>query len=86
MKKIVYVDMDGVLCDYVGYCNENNLDPHDTDDVMGLFLNLKPNNIQIDAINIKIILKINCSSNKSVNWNNGIIVSIVNLIAYHMPK
>lgn len=42
MKKIVYVDMDGVLCDYVGYCNENNLDPHDTDDVMGLFLNLKP--------------------------------------------
>ena len=34
--------MDGVLCDYAGYCNENNLDPHDTDDVMGLFLNLKP--------------------------------------------
>jgi len=42
MRKIVYVDMDGVLCDYAGYCNENNLDPHDTDDVMGLFLNLKP--------------------------------------------
>jgi 5'(3')-deoxyribonucleotidase len=42
MKKIVYVDMDGVLCDYIGYCNEHNLNPNDTDDICELFINLKP--------------------------------------------
>lgn len=42
MRKIVYVDMDGVLCDYIGYCNEHNLNPNDTDNEAGLFFSLKP--------------------------------------------
>ena len=49
MKKTIYVDMDGVLADYSGYCETHNLDPHNTDDVVGLFRNLEPIPGAIDA-------------------------------------
>ena len=42
MKKIVYVDMDGVLADYEGKCKSLGVDPHNTDNIEGLFRSLEP--------------------------------------------
>ena len=41
-KKVIYVDMDGVLADYNGRCKELNVDPNNTDNIDGFFRSLKP--------------------------------------------
>lgn len=41
-KKVIYVDMDGVLADYNGRCKELNVNPNNTDNIDGFFRSLKP--------------------------------------------
>ena len=49
MKKVIYVDMDGVLCEYVGRCNELGIDPDEAKHVSGFFRSLKPIKGAIEA-------------------------------------
>lgn len=48
-KKVVYVDMDGVLCDYIGRCNELGIDPEEAKHLPGFFSSLKPIKGAIEA-------------------------------------
>ena len=41
-KKVIFVDMDGVLCDYEGHCRELGVGVDETDGINGFFLDLKP--------------------------------------------
>ena len=38
MKKTVYVDMDGVLADYLGRCKELNIDPDEAKHYKDFFI------------------------------------------------
>lgn len=49
MKQVVYVDMDGVLCDYMGRCEELGIDPDEAKHVPGFFRSLKPIKGAIEA-------------------------------------
>lgn len=48
-KKVVYVDMDGVLCDYIGRCNELGISPDEAKHQPGFFIGLKPIEGAIEA-------------------------------------
>lgn len=49
MKKVIYVDMDGVLCDYMGRCEELGINPDEAKHIQGFFRNLKPIEGAIEA-------------------------------------
>ena len=51
MKKTVYVDMDGVLADYLGRCKELNIDPDEAKHYSEFFISLKPIDGAIESIN-----------------------------------
>lgn len=85
-KKIVYVDMDGVLCDYERYCNENNLDPNDTDNVAGLFISLKPIPGAIEAFR-KLMEHYDVYILSTAPWENVTALSEKNAwIKTHLPE
>ena len=49
MKKIVYIDLDNTLADYLGMCSEMGLDPKEGKHREGFFRALKPMPGAIDA-------------------------------------
>ena len=49
MKKVIYFDMDGVLCDYMGRCEELGINPDEAKHVEGFFRSLKPIEGAIEA-------------------------------------
>ena len=51
MKKIIYIDLDNTLCDYLGGAKELNVDPKDAKHITGFFRNLKPMNGAIESYN-----------------------------------
>jgi 5'(3')-deoxyribonucleotidase len=50
-KKIIYVDMDNTLADYIGYANECNLNVKDAKHIRGFFRSLPPMPGAIEAFN-----------------------------------
>ena len=50
-RKIIYVDMDNTLADYLKHAEELNLDPKEAKHVYGFFRNLKPIPGAIEAYN-----------------------------------
>lgn len=50
-KKIVYIDMDNTLADYLGYAEVCHLRPKDAKHIRGFFRNLKPMPGAIEAYN-----------------------------------
>ena len=51
MKKIIYIDLDNTLADYLGMAKELNIDPKDAKHLLGFFENLKPIPGAIEAYN-----------------------------------
>jgi 5'(3')-deoxyribonucleotidase len=51
-RKIVYIDMDNTLADYLKAAEEQNLNPKEAKHVKGFFRNLKPMPGAIEAYNI----------------------------------
>jgi len=49
-KKIIYIDMDGTMCDYVGAAIKKDYDLNEAKHVKGFFKTLKPMPDAIDAI------------------------------------
>lgn len=50
-RKIVYIDMDNTLADYIRAAKEKGIDPKDAKHIKGFFRNLKPMPGAIDAYN-----------------------------------
>ena len=50
-RKIIYIDMDNTLADYVGYAKECGLDLKEAKHVKDFFINLKPMPGAIEAYN-----------------------------------
>lgn len=69
MKKTVYVDMDGVLADYLGRCKELNIDPDEAKHYPEFFISLKPIDGAIESIN-KLFEKYNVFILTSASWSN----------------
>ena len=51
MKKIIYIDLDNTLADYLGMAKEMNVDPKDAKRIQGFFERLKPMPGAIEAYN-----------------------------------
>lgn len=51
MKKIIYIDLDNTLADYLGMAKEMNVDPKDAKRIQGFFEKLKPMPGAIEAYN-----------------------------------
>lgn len=51
VRKIIYIDMDNTLVDYLKHAKELNLDPKEAKHVRGFFRNLKPIPDAIEAYN-----------------------------------
>lgn len=51
MNKTIYVDMDGVLADYLGRCVELNIDPDEAKHYPEFFISLKPIKDAIESFN-----------------------------------
>lgn len=51
-KKIIYIDMDNTLADYLRYAKECNIDPNQAKHIPGFFINLKPFPDAIDSYNL----------------------------------
>ena len=52
MEKVVYIDMDNTLADYLKHAEELSLNPKEAKHVRGFFRNLKPMPGAIEAYNI----------------------------------
>lgn len=51
MKKIIYIDLDNTLADYLGMAKEMNIDPKDAKHIQGFFEKLQPMPGAIEAYN-----------------------------------
>lgn len=51
MKKIIYIDLDNTLSDYLGAAKELNVEPKDAKHIIGFFRNLKPMEGAIESYN-----------------------------------
>jgi 5'(3')-deoxyribonucleotidase len=51
MKKIIYIDLDNTLADYLGMAKEMNIDPKDAKHIHGFFEKLQPMPGAIEAYN-----------------------------------
>lgn len=51
MKKIIYIDLDNTLADYLGMAKEMNIDPKDAKHIQGFFEKLQPILGAIEAYN-----------------------------------
>ena len=51
MKKIIYIDLDNTLADYLGMANELRIDPSKAKRIPGFFRNLKPMENAINSYN-----------------------------------
>lgn len=51
MKKIIYIDLDNTLADYLGMAKEMNIDPKDAKHIQGFFEKLQPIPGAIEAYN-----------------------------------
>ena len=51
MKKIIYIDLDNTLSDYLGAAKELNVKPKDAKHIIGFFRNLKPMEGAIESYN-----------------------------------
>ena len=51
MRKIIYIDLDNTLCDYLGGAKELNVEPKDAKHITGFFRNLKPMKGAIESYN-----------------------------------
>ena len=69
MKKVIYVDMDGVLCDYVGRCEELGIHPDEAKHVPGFFRSLKPIEGAIEAYR-KLHAKHDVYILSAASWSN----------------
>lgn len=69
MKKTVYVDMDGVLADYLGRCKELNIDPDEAKHYKEFFISLKPIEDAIESVN-KLFEHYNVFILTSASWSN----------------
>lgn len=84
-KKIVYIDMDGVLCDYIGRCNELNINPDEAKHVKGFFETLKPIKNAIESYH-KLNEKYDCYILTCASWSNPhSFVEKINWINKYLP-
>lgn len=51
MRKIIYIDLDNTLCDYLGGAKELNVEPKDAKHITGFFRDLKPMKGAIESYN-----------------------------------
>ena len=51
MKKIIYIDLDNTMSDYLGAVKELNVEPKDAKHIIGFFRNLKPMEGAIESYN-----------------------------------
>lgn len=51
MKKIIYIDLDNTLADYLALAQEMNVEPKDAKRIQGFFAQLQPMPGAIDAYN-----------------------------------
>lgn len=51
MKKIIYIDLDNTMSDYLGAAKELNVEPKDAKHIIGFFRNLKPMEGAIESYN-----------------------------------
>lgn len=86
MKKIVYVDMDGVLCDYIGRCKELGLDPDAAKRVPGFFSSLKPIDGAIEAYR-ELNAKYDVYILTATSWSNpGACVEKIEWVNRYLPE
>lgn len=52
MKKIIYIDLDNTLADYLGMANVLHINPNDAKHIPGFFRNLKPIKNAINSYNL----------------------------------
>lgn len=52
MKKIIYIDLDNTLADYLGLCRERGIEPAEGKHTIGFFRDLKPMQGAIEAYNL----------------------------------
>ena len=52
MKKIIYIDLDNTLADYLGMANALRINPSDAKHIPGFFRNLKPMEDAINSYNL----------------------------------
>ena len=51
MKKIIYIDLDNTMSDYLGAAKELNVEPKDAKHIIGFFRDLKPMEGAIESYN-----------------------------------
>ena len=52
MRKIVYIDLDNTVADYLGMAEKMNLSPNDAKHIPNFFINLEPIKGSIEAYRI----------------------------------
>lgn len=69
MKKIVYIDLDNTIADYVGFANEMNISLEDAKHIKGFFKQLKPIPGAIESYN-KLSEHFNVYILSTAPWSN----------------
>jgi 5'(3')-deoxyribonucleotidase len=69
MKKIIYIDLDNTIADYVGAANEMNISLNEAKRIEGFFRNLKPMPFAIESYN-KLSEHFNVYILSTAPWSN----------------